>query len=137
MAREQTLLGKIDKRLPGGARVAWDDRAFLKVINKAMSPKLEKAANITANIARQDVPIGAIQRAASKYKSWKGRKPGSLLKSIKVRKSRFKDGGYIVSVGGRDTYYWYFVEYGTSKMGAQKFMRNAIKKAKYRIRGLF
>jgi HK97 gp10 family phage protein len=137
MAREKKLLGKSDKRLPGGGRVKWDDRAFLAVINKSMAPKLKKSANIVADIARDDVPIGQIRRAATQFASWKGRKPGSLLKSIKVVKSKFKDGGYLVKVGGHDTYYWFFVEYGTSEMYPRWFMRGALRKAKARLRSIF
>jgi HK97 gp10 family phage protein len=135
--RKDSLLGKSDKRIPGGGRVVWNDNPFLAEINKKMAPKLRQSANIVANIARDEVPIGQIMRAASQFASWKGRKPGSLLKSIKVVKSKFKDGGYLVKVGGPDTFYWFFVEYGTSNMYPQWFMSKAIRKSRGRLRGIF
>lgn len=131
------LLGHKTKQLPNGGRVDWDDRLFYKVVNKRMGTKLKKLANIVADDARGNVPIGDIERAATTFKSWAGRKPGNLLRSIQVRKSRFIDGGYIVRVGGRDTYYWFFVEYGTSKMRPYAFMRNAVKRSKHRARWIF
>lgn len=152
--KRSELLGKTEKRIVGGGRVVWDDNPFLAVINKNMAPKLRKSANIVANIARDNVPISDPGRERKRYarrkgksdkkkrtgkykKSWQERKPGSLLKSIKVVKSKYKDGGYLVKVGGRDTYYWFFVEYGTSKMYPTWFMAKALRTAKSRLRGLF
>jgi len=129
------LLGKHEKRLSNGAHIKWDDRELQVDISKAMNSKLKTAANMVASIARQEVPVGKITRAAGKFKSWQGRKPGSLKSSIRVKKSRFKDGGWIVTVGGRDTYYWFFVHYGTHQMYPSWFMSRALHKARSRLRG--
>jgi len=135
MARGNKLLGKSDKRLPSGGRVKWNDNPLLAEINKTMSPVLKKSADVLAGIAKDEVPVGKIDRAATKFASWKGRKGGSLKKSIKVVKSKFKDGGYLVKVGGRDTFYWFYVHYGTSTQYPTWFMWRALTKAKSRIKG--
>lgn len=135
--RGYDLLGKKERMLGNGARIEWNDRQLSIDIAKNMNTNLKQDAELVAKYAREEVPVGKIKRAASKFKSWAGRKPGKLRDSIKVYKSRYKDGGYIVMVGGYDTYYWFFVEYGTSKMHPRPFMRNALKKTKYRIKGIF
>lgn len=135
MARGLDLLGKREKIIGPGARIDWDDRKLKLVISKAMNSKLRMAANVVANIARQEVPEGTIARSAGKFKSWQGRKPGSLKASIKVKKSKYKDGGWLVHVGGRDTYYWFFVHYGTHQTYPNWFMAKALRKAKARLRG--
>src|SRR5690625_1536210 len=55
-----------------------------------------------------------------------------LWKAIKVKKAKRSDlkagnydAGMIVYVKGNEYYYWYFLEFGTSKMRAQPFMRPA------------
>lgn len=55
-----------------------------------------------------------------------------LWKAIKVKKAKRSDlktgnydAGMLVYVKGNEYYYWYFLEFGTSKMRAQPFMRPA------------
>jgi HK97 gp10 family phage protein len=121
--------------IAGGGRVVWNPRPLQAVIDKAVAPALKKSAELVARLARQEVPVGTVTRAATKFASWKGRKPGDLKKSIKVKKSQFKDGGYIVMVGGRDTYYWFFVHYGTHVTYPNWFMTRALRMAKARMGG--
>jgi HK97 gp10 family phage protein len=136
-SRGTDLLGKKEKMLGPGAKIEWDDRQLAIEINKSMNSKLRSSAEIVADYARANINDGKIKRAATQFASWKGRKPGSLRKSVKVVKSKFKGGGWLVKVGGHDTYYWFFVEYGTSKMAPQHFMRDALRDAKARIRARF
>jgi HK97 gp10 family phage protein len=109
--------------LGDGAKIEWDDRQLTIDINKSMDSKLRASAELVASYARKNVGIVS----------------GKLRKSIKVEKSKFKDGGYLVKVGGHEdrTYYWFFVEYGTVDMLPTWFMRWAIRQAKAKIRRLF
>ena len=135
MARGTDLLGRKDKRLPGGARIKWDDRKLEAIINITMDKKLKTAANVVSGIARKNVPVSKITRAAGQFKSWKARKPGSLKRSIRVKRSKYKGGGWLVHVGGSDTFYWFFVEYGTHQMYPNWLMRKSLRKARSRLRG--
>lgn len=44
---------------------------------------------------------------------------------------RLRVGGAVRALGGRDAWYWFWVEFGTSKQGAKSFMRNAFESQKH------
>lgn len=59
-------------------------------------------------------------------KSWKTRAPGRLKRSVRMAKSKYKDGGYLVLAGrygGSLPYYAYWVEYGTIFTFRQRYGR--------------
>ena len=117
------------------SRFEWEKiEKTLGWVNKETGPLLKAAAERVAVDARNNVPKGTISHGAYKigYKSkrtgrrkrsvgasWTARKAGSLQESIRVGKSKFVRGGYLVYVGGIangiDTYYWKFVELGAPK----------------------
>ena len=116
--------------------VEWHGEIILKQV-RAVAELSEKAsAERIEKEAIEDCPTGeeGWGRAVSggpKHggKSWTARKSGSLRDSIKARKSKFKDGGWIVSAGNDDVFYASFVELGVPVYGIKKrpFMRHAKK----------
>jgi len=66
------------------------------------------------------------ESVASNARALAPSKTGALRRSIKAKKSKFKNGGAIVTVGGGEQYYASFIEFGTSKMAATPFLRPAI-----------
>lgn len=61
---------------------------------------------------------------------------GALRRSIKAKKSKFKNGGAVVIAGGGDEYYATFKELGTSKMAATPFLRPAIEMSRAKAKRL-
>jgi HK97 gp10 family phage protein len=99
----------------------------------------ERGAEMIARDARVRVPVGDTGWVSA------GRSGGSIANShlrdqIDVRTSKFKDGGWIVAAqgtGNYDKFYASFVEFGTHKMKAQKYMRPAIKRNRPKIQRLW
>jgi HK97 gp10 family phage protein len=98
-----------------------------------------KGAEMIARDARARVPIGNTGWVSA------GRSGGSIANShlrdqIDVTASKFKDGGWIVAAqgtGNYDKFYASFVEFGTHKMKAQKYMRPAIKRNRPKIQKMW
>lgn len=69
---------------------------------------------------------------AAKYGTWIT--PGNLRKSIKVTKLRTSatpnSVTYHIKASGKLSYYWLFIEFGTSKMAAKSFLRPAFESKK-------
>jgi len=59
---------------------------------------------------------------------------GNLKRSVKAIKSKFRNGGAIVVVGGGDEYYVSFLELGTKRKIAQPFIRPAIESIRHRAK---
>ena len=78
-------------------------------------------------------------------KDWQRKIPGALKRSVKLLRSRFHRGGWVVFAGDFVAWYARIVEYGTKmrrqkttgrfvgKMPAKKFMRKAITAEKRRF----
>jgi HK97 gp10 family phage protein len=98
-----------------------------------------KGAEMIARDALARVPVGDTKWVSA------GRSGGSIANShlrdqIDVTASKFKDGGWIVAAQGTGSYSKYyasFVEFGTHKMKAQKYMRPAIKRNRPKIQRLW
>lgn len=102
-------------------KIEWNQKEIIAKIAAVSGDVAEKGAEMVARDARRLVPV----------------ETGKLKESIKVSKSRFKDGGHVVSMGGGDLYYGSFVELGASGKPAKPFMRPALAKNKPRIRKMF
>ena len=85
---------------------------------KELSDYLIENAEI---IARQ---IAADAKATTAFKD----DTGELRKSIKARKSKFEDGGWIVKAGSKKAYHAWLVEHGSQKMSAKPYLRPALEK---------
>lgn len=101
--------------------VKWYDKELIRDL-KPLVEKLEKAAarRIAAG-ARRRCPVwdGEERQIGRGDATWKARKRGALRNSIRMEKSKYKDGGYIVLAGNYDVFYASFVELGTKSWWAR------------------
>ena len=107
--------------------IKWNDAKLLKEF-KAKKQVLEKnIANAVVDRAKARCPVGEYSwsKTSSRSGGYTQRVGGALRDSIGMRASKYKDGGYLVYAGGRDTYYASFVELGTSRQKGKGFMRGA------------
>lgn len=123
-----TGLADLEKRL-----LVFPDRVARNILAGA----IRAGAVVIQREARDRAPIGTVAH----YLGKKGQKahaliqPGSLKKGVKVRlaprKSRERPIEYWIYVSSK-LWYWKFVEFGTTKMAAQPFMRPAFEGMKER-----
>ena len=109
--------------------VEWHGRIILKQVEMIAEFSEKASAERIEKDAISKCPVGEWERTGTGSKTWQARKPGSLRDSIKARKSDYKDGGYVVSVGNDYVFYASFVEMGVPAYGIKKrpFMRRAKK----------
>ena len=120
-------------------RVAnWNPKAGDKEIMGNAMDRLEKAANVVAEKARQKCPVGNDREG----KGWSIRQSGTLKDSIRVVRLRGDAKRNVrVYAGERNShyltaYYARFVEYGTVKMKAKPFLRPALNSSKAEIKNI-
>jgi hypothetical protein len=108
----------------GRFQVKWYAGAILKEMGAAVQFEEKAAAQRIHQRLRKKIPVGTKRRRHHAVGAdWQTRRPGRLRDSARVGKSKFKDGGYLVFVGGRVPYYAYWVERGTIFTYRQKFGR--------------
>jgi len=108
----------------GGVLIVWNDKEVLRVVDRELKEATKEGAEIVAASAQRRVPV----------------KTGDLKRSIKVKESKFEDGGHIVGAqfkGDYKKYYASFVELGTFKDRAQPFLRPALHGSKRKIQKRF
>lgn len=88
----------------------------------------KESADRVLKRAKKYVPVG--KKRIKSDVIWRRRIPGSLRRSIKVKKSKFQEGGYIVRAGNeRRIFYAHWVEFGTifmSRRKGYKYLRKAM-----------
>jgi len=93
-------------------RLEWNDEEVLRDIGKITGKVTKEGAKKVVRDARRYCP----KEKTGKTDKW-GNRPGSLRASIRIQKSKFKGGGYLVIAGGKgfwgDAFYAPFVELGT------------------------
>ena len=102
----------------------WNDTKLLNKVDDLIEESARSGAVKVAQAARSLAP-------------WDS---GVLATSIKIEKSKFKDGGYMVVAQGPNNYdrfYATFVELGTYKTRPQPFLRPALHQNKESIRREF
>lgn len=130
-----------------GAEIKWDDKAYIALVRSELEKIVEYGANMTEEDAKRN-----LERMAPDS-------TGKLASQIKVSKSKFHNGGFVVEAQGsgnydiirlknpvkkkrggyrttRSRYYASFVELGTSKMQGLGYLRKALRRNKYRMRAL-
>jgi len=138
-------------------RLEWNDEEVLRDIGKITGKVEKKGAQRVVRDARRYCPKEkGFYLGGGKTDKW-GNRPGSARASIRIQKSKFKGGGYLVMAGGKgpwgDPFYVPFVELGTpgttyqtkepKRSGARiavqahPFMRKALARNKRRIRQMF
>jgi len=106
----------------GRFQVKWYGKEVLKEMSLVTAVEEKATAERVMRRVLKRVPVGTRTRAAS-GKSYTSRTPGRLKRSIRIGKSKFKDGGFLVLAGGKIPYYAYWVERGTIFTYRQKFGR--------------
>lgn len=90
------------------------------------------AARAIANVAQMNAPVDTGNMRAQVY-VFRDTQAGDHTErySVSVRTGRKKGKRLaLLKIGRRDAYYWFMVEFGTSKMHAQPFMRPAFEGTK-------
>ena len=108
----------------GRFQVKWYGKEVLKEMSLVTAVEEKAAAERVMKRVLKKVPVGGRTRAAS-GKAHTSRSPGRLKRSIRIGKSKFKDGGFLVLAGGEmpHPYYAFWVERGTIFTFKQKFGR--------------
>ncbi len=103
------------------AKIEWDSQSVIQTTDKIMDDVSKQVAEKVADDAKK------ILKRKAKTTSEKG-----LLSQFDIIKSRYKQGGYVVTVQGfrkwKKPYHASFVELGTFKDEAKPFLRPAYKK---------
>ena len=104
-------------------KVKWNDRIVLKKIDEAAEKDERKAANMIARDAKSTRLFKDVS--------------GKLRSSIRVERSRYRGGGYLVWVGGPSAPYAPKVEFGRRGVRGKFFLLTAKKRNKRKIKKLF
>jgi len=109
--------------------IVWNVKDVLKAVDRIAEEVAEEGAGLVLKDAKRLL----MSRAKSPT--------GELASQIDVRKSKFKDGGFLVMSQGPGTwkppYRATFVELGTHKMDAIPHLRPALRKNKTKIHQLY
>ncbi len=123
-------------------KLEWNENRVKAAVDKNMGRWSKRSAMILANEARRQTRVGRVFRSTKpNQKEWQGRSPGSAKRSIRVVKSKFKKGGYLVVAGGYKTYYYNWLEAGAPKhkggpLAMQEPIRKAGRRLKHRLRNM-
>ena len=98
-------------------KLVWD-KAIIEKLAVKLDSDIEAAAELVAEEARSLVPV----------------ETGALRDSIRVKKSKFKNGGYLITAGGPGAKHVNLVELGTYKMDKKPFLRPALHNKEAQIR---
>lgn len=121
--------------------INWNPGKITAEIEKKAMDRLEKAGDLVAARARTNFPLTEppLLPGRKTKKPWQPMSRGELRKTI--RTTRLKDDPKLnIRVyagsrqkGGGGAFYAHMVEYGTVKMGARPFLRNALNASKSQI----
>jgi len=116
------------------AMLAFPDKLAKQVLTGA----IKTGATLIRNQAREYAPKSTAPHLLKSKKQPIGTwvMPGNLKKMIRVKVDRSGTRGYKITyevyVKNKDSWYWKFVEFGTSKMYGRTFMRSAFEMMKER-----
>ncbi len=114
----------------GRFKVEWIGDQVLATISDMTDEEEKAAAERVKKRALRYVPVGTrIVATPFRGKAAQSRYPGRLKSTIRIEKSKFKDGGYLVWAGSDLAFYAPFVEFGTIFMKKRKgfrFMKRAV-----------
>ena len=116
-----------------------------KLKTRVLAQSLQSGAQLIRAQARENAPVSVAPHilksyASAMFKTFKSKRmgvwllPGNLRRNIKVKRDLSGTRGhaitYEVFAKNKDAWYWKFIEFGTRKMSAQPFMRNAFETQK-------
>jgi len=107
--------------------INWDARAYTREVEAALNEVVREGALRTEEDAKRN-----LERMAPDS-------TGTLASQIAVKASQYKNGGWLVEAQGHGNYtkfYASFVELGTSKMEGLRYLRNALRRNKFRMRAM-
>lgn len=114
----------------GKFKIQWYGKEVLQEIAAMTAAEEKAAAQRVLKRARRKVPIGTkIQASPYGGKAHQSRYPGRLRSTLRLARSKFKDGGWLVFAGNDLAYYARFVEYGTifmTRRKGYKYLRGAL-----------
>jgi len=116
-------------------RVAeWNPQKANPEIMNASVDVLERVAEMIADSARGNVPVG---KDVISSRKWVAREAGALRKSIRVVRLRNSNARNVrVYAGSYDVFYARFVEKGTVKMQARRFLEKALRTSRARAKAM-
>jgi hypothetical protein len=125
----------------GTYKVEWNSKAILDEIQAMAAVEESAAAKRVWAYAIKNVPVGNTTiydqhgPRKGKFKWYRRRSPGTLLRSIRNLASKFTGGGKVVYAGDeRLAYYAHWVEYGTiffkQKRHGYRYLRNSLLREK-------
>ena len=118
-------------------KMEWHAKEVLREIAAITEAEERAAAERVYKRARRYVPVGnKIVAKKPGRKIYHSRHPGRLRRSIKLKRSQFPDGGWLVFAGNELAYYARWVEYGTVFMSMRKgykYMRKSLALEKSRF----
>lgn len=109
-------------------KIEWYADEVMKAVSSMTRLEERATARRILKRARRYVPVGGKMNVKLQRRVWKSKHPGSLKRSLKIRRSKFQKGGYVVTAGG-DIDHAVYVEYGTIFTDNRKgfrFMKKAL-----------
>jgi hypothetical protein len=97
--------------------IKWTPREFLNRLDVTMADQLQKSAEYTMNMVKEETPV----------------KTGNLRNSIAQK----TDKDTLVATVYSDVEYALYVEYGTRRFGPRAMFRKGLNRARYMIKKIF
>ena len=111
----------------GDITIDWEDKAVMQVIQNAMELTCKEGAEVVAEYAKQNLERSAPDST------------GRLASEIEVEPFKFKNGvgwGVVAQAPGKyGKYYASFVDTGTRFMSGNRYLRKALRRGQYWMRG--
>ncbi len=111
----------------------WNPQKYDGEIIAASMDRLERAAEVVADGARQRVPVdtGTLKNSIRVTRLW-----GDPRRNVRIYAGHRVKGGSMKKGAERGAFYAHMVEYGTVKMRARPFLRPALNASKAKIQGI-
>ena len=115
----------------GRFKIEWYADEVKREVERMTRQESRNTARRILLRAKKFVPVGGqINKIGrSKVKAWKSKNPGSLKRSLRIHRSKFADGGYVVLAGTGEAEHAVYVEYGTvftENRKGYRFVKKAI-----------
>ena len=120
--------------------VEWFGDDILEATNSVVAKVAKEIAENVMKDAKKILTANSKKKVTGQKKIY-GTSPDGLLIQFSIDKSKFKNGGYLVSCQGpgnwHPPYHASFLEMGTFKDEAKPFMRPAVKKNQRKARKMY
>lgn len=96
------------------------------VADRVLLKSVRASANVVKKAAQAKAPVGTVTHYVGKKAKGRYVFPGFLASNIVLRKAKSPRSQGIIDVRVRRAFYWFFLEFGTSKIPAKPFLRPAM-----------